>query len=293
MADWDRYLREHQGHFGLRFGGDSTGEFAWTTIAQHVGDLQIVRFTSDPVDYSRSERDVRGDGDDGFRLMLPIRGEFKLAQRDSAEIFVPGKIAFLRWGAPVRMLHDSPLDALIMTVPVHTVAPDRAAAAPLALDMRRPLMRSLVNRMIELHVGHEDWSTHDYGIAYHSALDALEGALRIDPVAGAHGYAQVAAHAREIMELHADSTRLTPDAVAAQCRVSRRTLYSAVKDTYGVAPAELLREIRLDRAHRRLSAHGLGRLKEVARLAGYSGPKAFRAAFRRRFDGQSPEELFG
>ncbi|MEU1953382.1 AraC family transcriptional regulator [Nocardia rhamnosiphila] len=290
MERWDYYLRSRQGPFGLRFGADSA-EFEWSAIAQQLGERQIVRFDTGPVDYSRSENEVQSDRAD-HRLMMPKSGGFKIAQGDSAEIVGPNEIAFVHWRMPVRLLHKEPLDALIMTVPEEAIDPDRAKNAPLALDMRKPLMRSLVNRLSELHDSYEDWVAEDYTVAYDSALDLLNWALNPPRPEVPRDHAYVAATAREFMERHADNRRLTPDAVAVHCEVSKRTLHTALTDTLGLAPAELLRKIRLDRARKRLVRHGLGHMQRVARLAGYSRPSGFREAFTRQY-GHPPEELFG
>lgn len=291
IESWHHYLRSRQGSVGLAF-GDTADDFAWSTTAQSVGELQIVRFDSDPVHYRRTGRDVRGDGDDSFRLLLPLRGEFKFAQGDATEVVAPGRLAFFHWGSPLVMRQDEPLRALIMSVPETAVDLARARNAPLALDERRPLVRSLVRQIGELHAGHGDWTAVDFAVAYSSALVLLDGVLNHDRTRVAAGgrYANLAARAREIMEIHAGDSRLTPDAVAGLCGCSRRTLHSALTEATGLAPAALLRTIRLDRARRRLSSPLPVDMDTVAHQTGFTTTRRFREAFQRRY-GRSPEQM--
>lgn len=291
IESWHHYLRSRQGSVGLAF-GDTVDDFAWSTTAQRVGELQIVRFDSDPVHYRRTGRDVRGDGDDSYRLLLPLRGEFKFAQGDAAEVVAPGRAAFFHWGSPLVMRQDEPLRALIMSVPEASVDLSRARNAPLALDGRRPLVRSLVRQIGELHAGHGDWTAADFAVAYSSALVLLDGVLNHDRTRVAAGgkYANLAARAREIMEIHADDSRLTPDAVADLCGCSRRTLHSALTEATGLAPAALLRTIRLDRARRRLSSPLPVNMDTIAHQTGFTTTRRFREAFQRRY-GRSPEQM--
>ncbi|WP_198347575.1 helix-turn-helix transcriptional regulator [Nocardia terrae] len=281
---WRDYLQRRQGSVGLGFSArDESNDFGWKTLAQVSGDLQIVRFSSGQVHYRRTVRDTKIDGDDGYRLMVPVRGEFKLAQGERAEIFTPGSVALFRWDLPVLMQQDEPLESLILTVPRHLVNHDLADSAPLALDVGRPLVPMLVNQINQLHADPGAWTTHDFRVAYRSTLVLLEGLLdRAQPLPEGR-YALVAAQARETMERLADDLKLTPDTVARMCGVSRRTLYTALTTTDDVTPAALLREIRLARARERLSHPGTIQMSQIAEAAGYSSVRRFSTAFQRQF----------
>ncbi|MGW4533479.1 AraC family transcriptional regulator [Nocardia sp. NPDC004340] len=288
---WRDYLQRRQGSFGLAFNvRDSGGDFGWKTLAQAAGDLQLVRFSSGPVHYRRTAHDAKRDGDDGYRLMVPLQGEFKLAQGDQAEIFGPGKVAFIRWDQPVVMRQDEPLESLIMTVPRHLVNRGLADPAPLALDVSRPLVPMLVNQIEQLHAYHGAWNAHDFRIAYRSTLSLLDGLLDRTQALPGDRYTLVAAQARETMEALADDRRLTPDVVARKCGVSRRTLHTALTKSDRVTPAALLREIRLDRARKRLSHPGTIDMGQIAEAAGYSSVRRFSSAFQRQFE-QTPRQM--
>ncbi|MBF6169892.1 hypothetical protein [Nocardia blacklockiae] len=139
-ASWHDYLRRRQGSVGLGF---LTEDFGSTAFAQNVGRFQLVEFTSAALNYQRSRRDVRDDGDNSYRLLLPLRGQFRFEQGEARAVFRPGSACFFHWGRPIRMTHDDTITALIMTVPEHSLDRSRAAAAPLLLDERRPLVHAL------------------------------------------------------------------------------------------------------------------------------------------------------
>jgi AraC-like DNA-binding protein len=167
---------------------------------------------------------------------------------------------------------------------------DRARQAPLALDIRRPLVTSLVTHMRQLHANCGKWDPYDFSVLYGSALHLLGGVLNQPPKSATDRNALLAAQARERMEIHADDLRLTPDAVADFCGVSHRKLHTALTETLGVTPAALLRRIRLDRARLRLSRPGLVDMNAIARAAGYTTTRWFIDAFRRQY-GQTPHEM--
>ncbi len=292
MEHWHHYVRTRQGTVGMAFGNtDNTGsDFSWSTTAQQVGRLQLVRFASDPVHYHRTRRDVRGDDDNSFRLLLPLTGEFKFSQGDSAEVVRAGKLAFFHWGSPMVMRQDEPLDALILTVPEQSVHIARARDAPLALDASRPLMRSLVSQIHQLHAGCGEWTAVDFSVAFSSALVLLDGVLNRTRAVAPGKHAVLAARAQEIMEIHASDSKLTPDAIAGICGCSLRTLHTALTESAGMAPAALLRSIRLARARQRLTSPLSVDMDVIARETGFGTTRRFRDAFRRRYE-QTPEQL--
>lgn len=288
---WRDYLLRRQGTFGLAFSdNDYNSEFGWNSLAQAVGDLQLVRFFVDPVYYGRTIQDAKADGDDGYRLLVPVRGEFQLRQGDKADIFRRRKPALIRWDEAVEMRQYEPLDAVIMTVPRHLINYDLADDAPLALDTSHPLVPMLVSQIGQLHANHGKWTPDAFIVAYRSTLFLLNGVLGETGVVAQQGHAYVAAQAQAKMENFADDLRLTPDAVAQMCGVSRRTLHNALKDTADVTPGDLLRKIRLDRAYDRLCDPNDFPIKQIAAAAGYSDPRRFAEAFRRQFD-RTPREV--
>lgn len=93
-ARWHEYLHTMQGSVGLSF---SDNNFRSTAIAQSVGKFQIVQFETAALSYQRSPTDVRCDGDDSYRLLIPLKGESRFAQGEANDIIRPGKVIFFHW----------------------------------------------------------------------------------------------------------------------------------------------------------------------------------------------------
>jgi YesN/AraC family two-component response regulator len=87
----------------------------------------------------------------------------------------------------------------------------------------------------------------------------------------------------------ADST-FGVDQLAEQVGLSRRQLERRLKDTTGQTPAELIRQMRLERASQLLEARA-GTVSEIAYAVGYKSPSYFSTAFREAF-GHAPSEHF-
>ncbi|MFJ4649841.1 AraC family transcriptional regulator [Nocardia sp. NPDC088792] len=290
-ASWCEYLRQRQGSVGLGFRAD---EFRSDAYAQDVGRFQVVKFTSGALDYQRSRRDVRSDGDNSYRLLVPLRGRFEFEQGDSREIFQPGKLCFFHWGRPLLMTHADTISALILTVPERSLEPGRAERASLVLDEKRPLMRMLETQ-VRMLVEAEDWTAADFSVAFASALTLLDGALNPAPAIGSGKRALDAERARLLIEEHAHDHRVTPKMIAAMLGIGERTLYKVLQSAGYSSPGTLLRTIRVERAHRRLSVALPVDMDRIAFEEGFPSTRRFREAYREHY-GQTParmrEQLF-
>ncbi|MFX0578605.1 helix-turn-helix domain-containing protein [Nocardia nepalensis] len=298
-ARWHDWLHTWQGTVGLAFHDD---DFSSSALGQSVGEFQVVGFESGALDYQRSQRDVRGDGDYGYRLLIPLEGSFKLAQGDSKEIFHPGRIALFHWGSPMYMTHDETIRALIMTVPERSIRIERPEDAPLALDETRPVVRALDKVVRQLADEKEQWNTVDFTFTFSSALTLLEGALTPNRAVTLSGTkkdierAKNAQRARILIAQKASDPTVTPEAIAEMCGMSLKTLHTVLKSTDDITPGAMLRKIRLDLARQRLSTAQPIDIDRIASEVGFTTTKRFREAFQRQF-GQTPaqlrEELFG
>ncbi|MCU1640758.1 MAG: AraC family transcriptional regulator [Nocardia sp.] len=290
-ASWYEYLQQRQGSVRLAFGAG----FRSDAYAQNVGQFQVVRFTSGALDYQRSRRNVQCDGDNSYRLLIPLQGHFKFEQGDSREVFHPGRICFFHWGRPLWMTHTETISALIMTVPEKSIDSARAENASLALDEKRPLVRAL-EAQVRMLVEAEGWTAADFSVAFFSALTLLDGALNPSPAIKSGKRAIDAERARRLIENHANDPRVTPETIAAMLCIGERTLYKVLKRAGYLSPGALLRTIRVERAHRRLSLALPVDMDRIAFEEGFPSTRRFREAYREHY-GQTPaqmrEQLFG
>ncbi|MEV6067679.1 helix-turn-helix transcriptional regulator [Nocardia sp. NPDC052001] len=285
-GSWSDYLYRRQGSVGLGFGA---GEFNSDAYAQNVGQFQVVRFTSGALDYQRSRRDVRCDGDNSYRLLIPLDGRFMFEQGESREVFEPGRVCFFHWGRPLWMTHSETISALILTVPERSVDPARAETGPLALDEKRPLVRALRSQVRTL-VEEEGWTAADFSVACTSALTLLDGALNPSPGVGSGRRALDAERARRLIEAHAHDPRVTPEAIAAMLGIGERTLYKVMRSSGYPSPGALLRTIRVERAHRRLLVALPVDMDRIAFEEGFPSTRRFREAYREYY-GLTPVQM--
>ncbi|WP_330185751.1 AraC family transcriptional regulator [Nocardia sp. NBC_01503] len=284
-ASWHEYLHQRQGSVRLGFGAD----FRSDAYARNVGRFQVVRFTSGTLDYRRAPRDVRSDGDNSYRLLIPLRGRFRFEQGDSREIAGPGNACFFHWGRPFWMTHTDTISAIIMTVPEKSIDSARAANASLILDDKRPLIRAL-EAQVRMLVEAEGWTAADFSVAYSSALTLLDGALNPAPAIGSGSRALDVERARRLIEQHAHDPRVTPAAIAAMLGIGERTLYKVLKSAGDPSPGVLLRTIRVERAHRRLSVALPVDMDRIAFEEGFPSTRRFREAYREHY-GRTPAQM--
>ncbi|SUD49561.1 DNA-binding transcriptional activator FeaR [Nocardia otitidiscaviarum] len=291
-GSWDQYLKDKQGSVGLTF----PGEFRSRAFAQWLGPMQMVKFSTAPLDYRRSARNIRADDDDrSYRLLIPLSGHFTFEQGDSREFFYPGKVGFFRWHRPLFMTQDDEVTALILTVGKDAVDTQCAESAPLALNENRPLVQALQGQARLLGEA-QGWTAADWSVAYNSTLAILKGVLNPDPGTKLGTHADLAERARRLIELHAKDPDVTPEAIAAMMGIGERTLFTSLKLAGYPPPTTMLREVRVERAHQRVRTALPFNTDRVAFEEGFPSPRAFREAYRERF-GMSPkqmrEKLFG
>ncbi|WP_306362224.1 helix-turn-helix domain-containing protein [Nocardia sp. CC227C] len=285
-GSWDDYLEQRQGSVGLTF----RENFRSTAFAQRLGSMQLVRFSTTPLDYRRSRRHIRADDDDqSYRLLIPLEGNFRFEQGDSREIFRPGKVGFFRWHEPLFMTHEGDITALILTVGRDSVEEAHAERAPLALDETRPLVRTL-GAQTRLLGEAQGWTAVDWSVAYSSAVEVLRGIINPYPDAALGKRAIEAERARRVIEQHARDPEVTPAAIAAMLGIGERTLYKVLKSAGYPPAAAILREVRVHRAHRRVRTALPFDMDTVAFEEGFASARSFREAYRERY-GLTPIEM--
>ena len=94
---------------------------------------------------------------------------------------------------------------------------------------------------------------------------------------------------REYIEQHMSDSNLGVETIGRELGLSRVQLYRKVKALTGQSPVELLRTVRLHKAHRLLQ-DSVKSISEVAYEVGFTSPSYFTKCFRDEF-GASPSEL--
>jgi len=93
----------------------------------------------------------------------------------------------------------------------------------------------------------------------------------------------------ESVNQHLADTGYSADWLADEIGLSRRQLDRRVQEVSGKTPADLIREMRLERASQLLRAH-VGTVSEIAYSVGFKSPAHFSRVFRQAY-GVSPSEV--
>jgi len=86
-----------------------------------------------------------------------------------------------------------------------------------------------------------------------------------------------------ILKNNLDNSNFTVDILCGKIGMSRSSLYHKIKDNSGLAPADFIRQYRLDKAKEMLSTRQFT-ISEVAYKTGFSDVKYFRIIFKKQFN---------
>lgn len=283
------FWAEHvcRNHGALRFAFDDPAAFRGGTIVQRQGSRQLIEFWSDGIDYDRTTRDVRRDGDESLRLLVPLTGRFRVEQDGSAVAVAPGDAAVVTKARPFSLRQGSAARALILNV-----APDAdaggAGRGPVVLGVRDGVGAVIATMLASVASQRDAVDGRQFGLVTDTVCELLMRAVR-PPVPAADTLAVVEAAVREHVRLNASDPALTPARVARELGWSVRQVQLALERS-GTTPSALLRDTRLELARRRLSdGTSSWTIAQIAYASGFGSLSAFGAAFKRRF-GVSPRE---
>lgn len=282
---WAEHVCRNQGTLECRFA--SRSPFRGTTAVQRYAGYQLIDFWSDSVVYSRTRADIRRDGDDSLRVMIPVSGALRIRQDDTAVQVLPGHGAVVTKTRPVDFGQPVAARGWVMNIPAGAL-PLELGAGPALVDLREGLGSVLVGMITEL--GKQRAAVD--GLEFASACDTIVDLLRVRMRrhAAPTVLATVDAAVRDHVLRHADDPDLTPTEIARTLGWSLRQVQLALHHT-GTTPSELIRGARLDRAHRRLRESPSGRtIAEIAYASGFRSLSAFGSAFKARF-GTTPQEV--
>jgi AraC-like DNA-binding protein len=241
----------------------------------------------------RSANRIRRDGIDHYLLSLRHRGSWAAEAGGTNVAATSGQVLVVDMARPVREhVADNisvgftiPRDELDARLPAGSLRHGMAipgGAGLLLADYLASLERR-ARSLLPSEAPLIEKATYDMIAACMSpSRDLLEQAQPL--IAGS-----LRSHAKRVVEARLHDPRLTPEAVAAELRVSRATLYRLFEADGGVAA--FIRDQRLRRAARLLSdAAERRRIAQIAYACGFESETHFGRAFRRAF-GATPGEV--
>lgn len=296
---WRDHVGRNQGAAETRI--ENTKDFVgwtWTQVALTSGNgdsdpnrIQLVEFGSSAIDYTRSGKIARADGDESARLFIPVEGTIDLAQSDYSATIKPGGMGVVRWNLETHLSHKDDLRAYIVNLPPYALPSSHDPQGPLGIQPKNFVLKN-VRMLVENLTAHRHLVSAEEFIAVgHVIIDLIAGTLDERRAPELDGYARVVADARRRIRLYYSDSNLTVGTVAEQLGVSPRYLQRAVNKLGQRSLGEELRTIRLERARDLLlaSSETIPDIVDVATACGYSSLSGFRDAFAAKYGIQAGE----
>lgn len=266
---WLEHCRDLQGEFFLHFPDAET--FAGATKVQQSQDATVVEFVSTAIEYDRRSRHVARDGAEGIRLVTPLQGSLGLTQcRESADIPI-GSVGVFDMGRPMKLVHDSGIRAIILSVPDSGITRRVVDKAPVLLPGERPLVSMLRSHMAQITTHYAQMTATEFSAGMDILARLLERVVLAEQSTNERSMADKVL--RYILE-HSDDPDLDLVGIATGVGYSVRYLYKVLEEK-GTTPGRLLTAVRLERAVDRLRNSGRT-IEEIAFESGFGSPASFR-----------------
>ncbi|WP_406129180.1 AraC family transcriptional regulator [Streptomyces canus] len=285
---WAEHVCRNHGTLTFRFAAPAT--FRGGTILQRYGEHQLIDFWSDGIVYARSPKDVRSDGDESVRLLVPAAGTLHLSQDGVNRRIRPGQAGLVTKARPFDLAHSRRARAWVMNLPAGALPQDEGTDCML-LDFGQGLGSVVGNMIAQLGAQRRAVDGTAFTSVYDTIIELLAQCLRPRPELP-DTLAAVDAAVRDHVRRHATDPELDPAAIARALGWSLRQVQLALQRS-GTSPAELLRATRLDMARRLLREAPAGRtIADIAHTSGFRSLSAFGASFKARF-GMTPQDARG
>jgi AraC-like DNA-binding protein len=282
---WAEYVCRNHGTMGFHFADPAT--FRGGTILQRYAGHQLIDFWSDGIVYVRSHEDVRSDGDEGLRLIVPTAGTLYLSQDDVSAWITPGQGVLVTKALPFDLAHSGRARAWVMNLPTWALRHDEGHGHEL-FNLRQGVGSVVVSMITQLGAQRRAVDATAFASVCDTIAELLTMCLRPRPELP-DNLAAVDAAVRDHVRRHAANPELTPAAIARALGWSLRQVQLALQHS-GTTPAELLRTRRLDLARRLLREAPTSRtIADIAHASGFRSLSAFGASFHARF-GMTPQD---
>ena len=282
---WAEHVCRNQGTLTFRFAAPAT--FRGGTVVQRRIGHQLIDFWSDGIVYARTPKDVRSDGDDSARLIVPTAGTLYLSQGKVSTQITPGQAGVVTKARPLDLAHNGWARAWVMNLPAGALPHDEGSGRVL-LDFAHGLGSVVGNMIAELGAQRRAVDGAAFTSVCDTVVELLALCLRPRPELP-DTLAAVDAAVRDYVRRHATDPELDPAAIARALGWSLRQVQLALNCS-GTSPAGLLRATRLDIARRLLREAPAGRtIADIAHASGFRSLSAFGASFKARF-GVTPQD---
>lgn len=248
--------------------------FAGVVTHRDVAGIGFVRLASQGQQVDRTKGCVARSTEHHLLANIQIRGQGFLAQDGRSAVLTPGSLAFVDSARPYTMHFGDEFAQLVVRFPVSMLSRRTLKdATSTALDGPARLVTDFLLGLENLDpAAAPELVPHTLGL-----VDTALGWAAGRTVGEQSAVTRERVH-RFVRE-NAGNPELDADAVAAGCRVSRRTLFRALSDDEPLT--SLLRRIRVERAQQMLRSNPRLPITAVAQQCGFAGAAQLHRAFQR------------
>ncbi|KQP31871.1 hypothetical protein ASF49_10630 [Methylobacterium sp. Leaf104] len=248
----------------------------------------LMHTRSSGVQVERNDRHIRADNVDDVCVSLLVAGRAHHEQGACGGVLESGDLGFTALDRPFVSGLPGAYEEIRLSFPRAVFVSHIGSVGSRAGRMVRgggPLSDLLASYLTSFAGSIERMSEAETAHGFGAVLHLLRGV--VDPETGLPDDAASTVGLRSLagayIERRLHDPGLTPDEVRVTLKVSRTRLYEAFLADGGIAAA--IRDARLDRARRRLSAPGgHGRtITDIMLSCGYRDPSLFSRAFKSRF----------
>jgi len=284
----------------LEFRPDRERPFRGWLRGGALADVQLCELAASPHGVARTPKLAETTDGAYFKLDLVVDGAMVVRQDGRATEIGAGDFTIFDCSRPFSLTASTPLRLLTCTMPqaALSISPERmaritATSVPGGHGVGW-LLAPFLDRLARLAqdpggVSREVERASRSLVALVESLCAaqLSDQRALDPP----GRAELARRVRAYIDEHLGDSDLTPDRIAAEHFVSRRSLYNLFEADVGVSVARWIRERRLERAREDLADPALDDLgvAQIALRHGFVDPAHFSRAFRAAY-GCSPSQ---
>lgn len=283
---WVDHVGAHHGSFHYRFADPRA--FRAGTIVQRNSEHRVVDFWSDGLQYTKTQADVRADGELGNLFFVARRGALELEQGGERIRVAPGQGALISKARPLQFHHISYAQGWTFDLAAAR-APDGLWRGPLAMNLQNGLGAVVAAMISSVSTQHASLGSYEFHRACRT-IDDLLFACMVDRGGLPDTLASVEQAVRDYVARHACDPDLTPARLAHSLGWSLRQIQLALQRA-GTSSSELIRSTRINRAFDLLrQAPPSTTISSVAYACGFRSVTSFNAVFKRQF-GVSPSEV--
>lgn len=296
IGHWRAAVAENLVEIDCRLGRNEP--FAGSFSVFSTGECGLASLRGSSHVAARDPSCIRRTGGDFFMLFLQRSGRMGVEIIEREFMVRPGDFFFYDASVPHRLIFEEPFEHIAVRVPRALVSRNWRTLQNrgcFQLTPKEPLSRIAAAALDESANSIQRLWADDLSIAIENVIDLFSaGASKACPqTAPSDGRTAAVnfARARAVVQARLHDPDLTPDDIAAELRMSRRTL-NKLFELHGIGPMEYIIVERLEQAARDLASpmqRGAS-VTEIAFRWGFKNSAHFAKRFRQHF-GKMPTEL--